>query len=135
MTEECVPPVPLRPQHVLDAWNSIVSSIPAFVYVALYSPDTGEVALISVEKGIDTTAANGLLFGCNHTRTVCVYSTKRRLIKIDNPVRKRMIRQSRCVESFVPAKQFILCAFSTPERALQCLSRWVETKGTQDLTE
>lgn len=137
MTRKEIEKLPLRSQPVLDQWNSVVSKLdekPAFVFIAVYCQATGEADLISVPCVNDTSTLKGMLFAYDDGKTVWVNNMKRKL-KINDPVRKLLIHPGRRLGNPTPPKNLILAAFSTPERAIQCLSRWVETKGEKDLDQ
>lgn len=96
------------------------------VYVVLYALMTGRVGLIPILTNDPMTSCFGVSFMFTPKfKRVWTSGTKRQL-KIDDPVHLMATRYG-CEE------QTVMCAFSTPERAMKCLALWIETKGQQDL--
>lgn len=134
MRREDVEKLPLRPQSVLDAWNSIVRKLNPIVYVTMYCPDTGMMALVPISNGYGGGSINGIYFSNHrHPRYKSIFAgcVKGRSLKIDDPAHKQVTDET--ILKINSTKMMFLAAFSTAERALACLTLWVATKGEQNL--
>ncbi|MCX6714395.1 MAG: hypothetical protein NTX72_01130 [Candidatus Uhrbacteria bacterium] len=104
------------------------------VYVTMYCPDTGMMALVPVPNGHRGNTMNGVFFS-NHRhprhKSIFTAGVKGYSLMIDEPAHKQVTDEA--VLKINSTKMMFLAAFSTPERALACLTLWIATKGEQDL--
>jgi hypothetical protein len=96
------------------------------IYVVLCTLTTGRVALIPILADDPLVLCLGVGFSfAPKFKRVWTTGTSRQL-RIDDSVHLVATQQDR-------EEKVIVCAFSTPERAMKCLALWIETKGQQDL--
>jgi hypothetical protein len=101
-------------------------------FVVMHCADTGEVALIPVRGKESTNTINNISFVLGaHKKSVWVYKLGRH-VRIDNPIPLEM--KDAYVLACFSTKRMIFCAFSSATHAMQCLSRWQETNGMENLS-
>ena len=109
-----------------------MSAIQSRIYVVWYCPDNGQMQLCSIVPIVYAMSTFDRISLCYMKKEkVWIYGIKRQ-VKIDDVVPQRVTKKS--VLALYSIKNMIICAFSTPERALACLNIWHETKGQQNLS-
>lgn len=104
----------------------------ARAYLVMFCSDTGECAVIPLrgeEQTITFNHISAILGG--RGKNVWIHRLPRH-VWIDRPIPVRM--KNRVILSNFSTKHMIFCAFSTVGRALECLSLWQKTGGTQNLS-
>jgi hypothetical protein len=104
----------------------------ACAYLVMFCSDTGECALIPLRGEEQTITFNhiGAILG-GRGKNVWIYRLPRH-VWIDRTIPVQM--KNKFVLSSFSTKHMIFCAFSTVGRALECLSLWQKTGGTQNLS-
>lgn len=95
-------------------------------YIVFYSRVTGQIGLVPVAFDDSMRHIHDFAFYFTSRKDRLWISSLKKTLKIDCVIHQSPL-PSRCKD------EKIFCAFSCPERALQCLQLWVETKGQQDL--